>query len=137
MYYVFVYGLLFFFLMIRRPPRSTRTDTLFPYTTLFRSWRVGCRNQSGMTMRSLLLRRLARCLDDRGKIERAFAGGGEGFVEVARLGADRRVGIDARRRLDPEAQLLEHQRGREAARIIVIRRAFGADPGDRAIDGKS
>src|SRR3546814_19482731 len=27
----------FVFLMIRRPPRSTRTDTLFPYTTLFRS----------------------------------------------------------------------------------------------------
>src|SRR3546814_15439702 len=27
----------FFFLMRRRPPRSTRTDTLFPYTTLFRS----------------------------------------------------------------------------------------------------
>src|SRR3546814_5019636 len=27
----------FFCLMIRRPPRSTRTDTLFPYTTLFRS----------------------------------------------------------------------------------------------------
>src|SRR3546814_20493167 len=27
----------FFFLMIRRPPRSTRIDTLFPYTTLFRS----------------------------------------------------------------------------------------------------
>src|SRR3546814_11860863 len=33
-YCVFIY---FFFLMIRRPPRSTRTDTLFPYTTLFRS----------------------------------------------------------------------------------------------------
>src|SRR3546814_18876701 len=39
-----------FFLMIRRPPRSTRTDTLFPYTTLFRSrsapsataWAEGC-----------------------------------------------------------------------------------------------
>src|SRR3546814_13594202 len=27
--------------MIRRPPRSTRTDTLFPYTTLFRSWHRG------------------------------------------------------------------------------------------------
>src|SRR3546814_13783988 len=27
--------------MIRRPPRSTRTDTLFPYTTLFRSKRAG------------------------------------------------------------------------------------------------
>src|SRR3546814_9142389 len=35
--------LLFFFLMIRRPPRSTRTDTLFPYTTLFRSPAVGPR----------------------------------------------------------------------------------------------
>src|SRR3546814_3102137 len=36
-----------FFLMIRRPPRSTRTDTLFPYTTLFRSQlsrRVGQRH---------------------------------------------------------------------------------------------
>src|SRR3546814_14815312 len=30
-----------FFLMIRRPPRSTRTDTLFPYTTLFRSLNPG------------------------------------------------------------------------------------------------
>src|SRR3546814_9095191 len=36
---------LFFFFMIRRPPRSTRTDTLLPYTTLFRSIRIaaGCR----------------------------------------------------------------------------------------------
>src|SRR3546814_18104291 len=33
----FRFFLFFFFLMIRRPPRSTRTDTLFPYTTLFRS----------------------------------------------------------------------------------------------------
>src|SRR3546814_1459443 len=32
-----MYSLIIFFLMIRRPPRSTRTDTLFPYTTLFRS----------------------------------------------------------------------------------------------------
>src|SRR3546814_7735821 len=30
-----------FFLMLRLPPRSTRTDTLFPYTTLFRSYRSG------------------------------------------------------------------------------------------------
>src|SRR3546814_13759911 len=33
----FFHILFFFFLMIRRPPRSTRTDTLLPYTTLFRS----------------------------------------------------------------------------------------------------
>src|SRR3546814_18116513 len=41
---VCVLSILYFylcFLMIRPPPRSTRTDTLFPYTTLFRSRRVG------------------------------------------------------------------------------------------------
>src|SRR3546814_16720728 len=35
--FVIVSCLVCFFLMIRRPPRSTRTDTLFPHTTLFRS----------------------------------------------------------------------------------------------------
>src|SRR3546814_4656226 len=44
---MFHYDSWFFFLMIRRPPRSTRTDTLFPYTTLFRSacgrWDRHCR----------------------------------------------------------------------------------------------
>src|SRR3546814_8961181 len=40
---MFLMGMLsvFFFLSIRRPPRSTRTDTLLPYTTLFRSGRSG------------------------------------------------------------------------------------------------
>src|SRR3546814_11068968 len=37
----------FFFLMIRRPPRSTRTDTLFPYTTLFRSGRTPAHPRRG------------------------------------------------------------------------------------------
>src|SRR3546814_5525587 len=36
-HYILLHSHFFFFLMIRRPPRSTRTDTLFPYTTLFRS----------------------------------------------------------------------------------------------------
>src|SRR3546814_4806245 len=35
--YILLIYIPFFFLIIRRPPRSTRTDTLFPYTTLFRS----------------------------------------------------------------------------------------------------
>src|SRR3546814_12217591 len=39
--------LFFFFLMIRRPPRSTRTDTLFPYTTLFRSTHAASRSGGG------------------------------------------------------------------------------------------
>src|SRR3546814_19945984 len=38
-----------FFLMIRRPPRSTRTDTLFPYTTLFRSHADGDQTSQGIT----------------------------------------------------------------------------------------
>src|SRR3546814_6873809 len=39
----------FFFLMIRRPPRSTRTDTLLPYTTLFRSRYRSWRSDPGRT----------------------------------------------------------------------------------------
>src|SRR3546814_5981016 len=38
-----------FFLMRRRPPRSTRTDTLFPYTTLFRSLHTRTREEKGRT----------------------------------------------------------------------------------------
>src|SRR3546814_13215019 len=38
MYLLVFFSFDFFFLMIRRPPRSTLTDTLFPYTTLFRSF---------------------------------------------------------------------------------------------------
>src|SRR3546814_20673807 len=41
-----VFCFVFFFLMIRRPPRSTRTDTLFPYTTLFRSGKGRTANSS-------------------------------------------------------------------------------------------
>src|SRR3546814_3151621 len=37
--------------MIRRPPRSTRTDTLFPYTTLFRSKALLCRGSASSTVR--------------------------------------------------------------------------------------
>src|SRR3546814_21167766 len=37
MLYLFLFILFFVFLITRRPPRSTLTDTLFPYTTLFRS----------------------------------------------------------------------------------------------------
>src|SRR3546814_1170864 len=38
--------------MIRRPPRSTRTDTLFPYTTLFRSCRRSCATACSPASRS-------------------------------------------------------------------------------------
>src|SRR3546814_8043072 len=54
-YSFLVFSVLFFFLMIRRPPRSTRTDTLFPYTTLFRS-------RDDLTDRTVL--RMTRFPDD-------------------------------------------------------------------------
>src|SRR3546814_19098983 len=56
--------------MIRGPPRSTRTDTLFPYTTLFRSPRCG-----GAAVRGALLRRRGR--------GRAAAGALRGAAPVA------------------------------------------------------
>src|SRR5213083_3502100 len=46
--------MIFFFLMIRRPPRSTQQRTLFPYTTLFRSGR-GCARR-GQAVRGGVLR---------------------------------------------------------------------------------
>src|SRR3546814_11583466 len=49
--------LCFFFLMIRRPPRSTRTDTLFPYTTLFRSPRSSA---TSTILEKSMLRRMRR-----------------------------------------------------------------------------
>src|SRR3546814_10290213 len=48
---------IFCFLMIRRPPRSTRTDTLFPYTTLFRS---GAAADGPLSDRHHVRRRTAR-----------------------------------------------------------------------------
>src|SRR3546814_6247469 len=62
---------MFFLLMMRRPPRSTRTDTLFPYTTLFRSQHGQCRQpgvsvqRAGATPRWPFLgcRARPRCVD--------------------------------------------------------------------------
>src|SRR3546814_6111412 len=56
--------LYFFCLMIRRPPRSTRTDTLVPYTTLFRSFglagpRAGAQDRRPMVASLLAIGRAA------------------------------------------------------------------------------
>src|SRR3546814_1877041 len=60
-----VCGYVMFVLMIRRPPRSTRTDTLFPYTTLFRSLRArpGHRKRAGAMARRRARRQPARVVD--------------------------------------------------------------------------
>src|SRR3546814_15423191 len=57
--YFLVCSFLFFFLMIRRPPRSTRTDTLFPYTTLFRSRKLLAIGQQQLVGRLALVDEVA------------------------------------------------------------------------------
>src|SRR3546814_11175317 len=90
--------------MIRRPPRSTRTDTLFPYTTLFRSLSVLDRRRKaggdpeidrypGLALRPLaLLHDLALLLH----VGQSRAAGGQ----VANLGVrpvEDAIGVDSRR----------------------------------------
>src|SRR3546814_14973362 len=58
--------------MIRRPPRSTRTDTLFPYTTLFRSLGMGVGNAGGVARGSLVADIADRARVDRNARSRGF-----------------------------------------------------------------
>src|SRR3546814_7356842 len=80
----------FFFLMIRRPPRSTRTDTLFPYTTLFRSrgWAGGSARPRANRADGLFVR-----ADRRGALH---ACRGRFHAEPPSLGAAARKGRQAR-----------------------------------------
>src|SRR3546814_2683303 len=71
----------FFFLMILRPPRSTRTDTLFPYTTLFRSRFQQLRRAPDARQRILDLMRQDRRRADGG----ARAAGRAAMADLARL----------------------------------------------------
>src|SRR3546814_13030497 len=59
-----------FFLMRRRPPRSTRTDTLFPYTTLFRSSELRTRSSSRLNAVTFII-----WLIETGPDERNWANG--------------------------------------------------------------
>src|SRR3546814_5225589 len=130
--------------MIRRPPRSTRTDTLFPYTTLFRSPSTF----NALQRRARLLRpgdHLGEPGQRREEFRQAAAlqdvadRGGQHFgcgAEVAAAGdqRDRSREAAARQRLDPEtvklADLLQQaERGRQAPAHAV------ADGGELAAGG--
>src|SRR3546814_19124704 len=101
--------------MRRRPPRSTRTDTLFPYTTLFRSERAAgavgmARIDAGIGEDHAAVRGDQRVLDH-------FAGG------VAALGEQRAAAVE-HRRLAAERLQFGHVGGRE-----------GGDPPEAADGG--
>src|SRR3546814_16936783 len=108
----------FFFLMIRRPPRSTRTDTLFPYTTLFRS------DQTAATI--VLVNDLGQRREDTatGRGERMARS--EAATLDVHLGAinrtERRIEAElvlAERRIFPGLQRAQHQIGRASCRERV------------------
>src|SRR3546814_14996720 len=97
--------------MIRRPPRSTRTDTLFPYTTLFRSERF----LRGPDLVAILARRdvLGPCF------QRGF---------------EQRVGVARARRIGDEAHPIEAVADRaRRAEIAAVLRHRGAHVGDGAV----
>src|SRR3546814_13582284 len=119
--------------MIRRPPRSTRTDTLFPYTTLFRSAFLG---------HPAARRGLEAPFGERAALRRLEEGGAVGADQLDRLdapvGADQHA--DLHRALDPATLLARRLFGRKGigeARIDVGEHEFR--PGGRAgrIDRKS
>src|SRR3546814_16109048 len=65
--------------MIRRPPRSTRTDTLFPYTTLFRSQTIGVLGLNWVVRPDSTLQRYADGIKVLGVRNKAGEPGADGF----------------------------------------------------------
>src|SRR3546814_11880290 len=132
-----LFVLYFFFLMIRRPPRSTRTDTLFPYTTLFRSDRgVGLHQLLGA-----LDDDIAEAVEDRLRRAEAFPEfmpeigdreernprGAEAFDEFEaaghragdRLVEARRIGVDPRRVIVEFGLEFGDHRGKRTPGIVL------------------
>src|SRR3546814_14677333 len=126
--------------MIRRPPRSTRTDTLFPYTTLFRS-----ALESAVGGEALQQRRygggLVRLGVDRLLSEDEAAGGGEGRDEVQRrragaavVAASRRLAVDGDA-VGPVGPGLDHPIGDNRREKARTRGGAGKSGTDRLNSG--
>src|SRR3546814_16136123 len=102
--------------MIRRPPRSTRTDTLFPYTTLFRSHRGAPVDEAA---RQPLVERVRKPVFQRPRPVAPFAGVGQPIRPMGDIGPCPRGG-------DPVAKLTD------VALQIVKLGAFAGDQIGRA-----
>src|SRR3546814_16659440 len=91
-----------FFLMIRRPPRSTLTDTLFPYTTLFRSLVRGVyRNIDGAD--------LVRCEPNQNRLD-ARVEKRTDPVTLLDPESEQTIGETGRRRIDIGIAILEDRK---------------------------
>src|SRR3546814_3141038 len=92
--------------MIRPPPRSTRTDTLFPYTTLFRSARRSARDRSAPLGQGA--DRFSRAGNERAQLWRGSIGrlGGDGADRPARRAKCRPV-VGRRRRSEEHTSELQ------------------------------
>src|SRR3546814_12199119 len=123
------------FLMIRRPPRSTRTDTLFPYTTLFRSGRIA--HQLVERLAIIILVGFERQV--RMDVDESWQQGRVAEVDRSRAVRNRRIaaatddppGLDHHDRIaaHPFARRNEHPRGppNERARLVQLRTAACGD----------
>src|SRR3546814_20584247 len=115
--------------MIRRPPGSTRTDTLVPYTTLFRSW-----------LRDMGQRIAGRLHDVAaslsGAVERDRREAAE--VQLAREAQDRLAADRARQEAQERQQVRERERVAEKFNTIAGKREAGANAyGDHNSDWKA
>src|SRR3546814_2403506 len=117
--------------MIRRPPRSTRTDTLFPYTTLFRSARALAEFAKTELMLSRKLLDAGQGIERFDQLRFAWRGGPYEFNLLRRLGelqfstGDLRGGITTFRQIvkyfpkSPEVPLLTKQMSDEFAKLFL------------------
>src|SRR3546814_21122877 len=101
--------------MIRRPPRSTRTDTLFPYTTLFRS-------EDGLVINSVFQRMRAERL----RVANELRAQGAEISETIRSNADRQQVI-LRAEAESDAQRLRGEGDAKAAEIYAKAYSRAAD----------
>src|SRR3546814_16662975 len=112
--------------MIRRPPRSTRTDTLFPYTTLFRSAHrraagIGARRKRAARRHRQQIATTIASLVDTGRVLRVD-GGGNPRSQLAKLVA-RRINHFAPRIQQPADRAATELRGHRLAVVGDIERA--------------
>src|SRR3546814_20427503 len=98
--------------MIRRPPRSTRTDTLFPYTTLFRSW--VCENWSNTVFMDPRIREDDKCVSSEHRRLVVMPAEDRSRATVRPPGFGKRP-----RRLLRRAFVQPHEIGRESCRASV------------------